>query len=129
MKYPKYLSENGTIGFVAPSFGCNTEPYRSSFVNAQKKFKELGHALDLGPNCYEGRGIGISNTPQACGKELTDYYCSGKNDVLISCGGGELMCEILEYTDFDKIRAAEPKWTVRRSIRHGTVARKYLGCL
>lgn len=110
MKYPKYLSENGTIGFVAPSFGCNTEPYRSSFVNAQKKFKELGHALDLGPNCYEGRGIGISNTPQACGKELTDYYCSGKNDVLISCGGGELMCEILEYTDFDKIRAAEPKW-------------------
>lgn len=110
MKYPKYLSENGTIGFVAPSFGCNTEPYRSSFVNAQKKFKELGHALDLGPNCYEGRGIGISNTPQACGKELTDYYCSGKNDVLISCGGGELMCEILEYMDFDKIRAAEPKW-------------------
>lgn len=110
MKYPKYLSENGTIGFVAPSFGCNTEPYRSSFVNAQKKFKELGHALDLGPNCYEGRGIGISNTPQACGKELTDYYCSGKNDVLISCGGGELMCEILEYIDFDKILAAEPKW-------------------
>lgn len=110
MKYPKYLSENGTIGFVAPSFGCNTEPYRSSFVNAQKKFKELGHALDLGPNCYEGRGIGISNTPQACGKELTDYYCSDKNDVLISCGGGELMCEILEYTDFDKILAAEPKW-------------------
>ena len=110
MKYPKYLSENGTIGFVAPSFGCNTEPYRSAFVNAQKKFKELGHALDLGPNCYEGRGIGISNTPQACGKELTDYYCSGKNDVLISCGGGELMCEILEYMDFDKIRAAEPKW-------------------
>lgn len=110
MKYPKYLSENGTIGFVAPSFGCNMEPYRSAFVNAQKKLKELGHTFDLGPNCYEGRGIGISNTPQACGQELTDYYCSGKNDVLISCGGGELMCEILEYVDFDKIRSAEPKW-------------------
>lgn len=110
MKYPKYLSENGTIGFVAPSFGCNTEPYRSVFVNAQKKLQALGHTLELGPNCYEGRGIGISNTPQACGEELTDYYCSGRNDVLISCGGGELMCEILEYVDFDKIRAAKPKW-------------------
>lgn len=110
MRYPKYLPEHGTIGFVAPSFGCNIEPYHSAFDNAQKKFKELGHKLDLGPNCYEGKGIGISNTPQACGKELTEYYCSTENDVLISCGGGELMCEILDYVDFEKIKSAEPKW-------------------
>ena len=112
MRYPKYLPEGGTIGFVAPSFGCSIEPYRSGFVNAQKKFEALGHKLDLGPNCYEGCGIGISNTPQACGAELTEYYCSGKNDALISCGGGELMCETLEYTDFARIREAEPKWYV-----------------
>lgn len=110
MRYPKYLPEGGTIGFVAPSFGCNIEPYRSGFLNAQKRFKELGHSLDLGPNCYEGCGIGISNTPKACGAELTEYYCSAKNDVLISCGGGELMCETISHVDFDKIRAAEPKW-------------------
>lgn len=110
MKFPKYLPDQGTIGFVAPSFGCNIEPYRSGFNNAQKKFTELGHKLDLGPNCYEGSGIGISNTPQACGAELTEYYCSDKNDVLISCGGGELMCETLEYVDFARIAAAEPKW-------------------
>lgn len=110
MRYPKYLPKGGTIGFVAPSFGCNIEPYRSGFENAQRKFKALGHKLDLGPNCYEGCGVGISNTPQACGKELTEYYCSGENDVLISCGGGELMCETMEYVDFARIREAEPKW-------------------
>lgn len=110
MRYPKNLPESGTIGFVAPSFGCYIEPYRTGFANAQKKFQELGHKLELGPNCYEGCGIGISNTPQACGVELTEYYCSDKNDVLISCGGGELMCETLEYTDFEKIAVAEPKW-------------------
>lgn len=110
MRYPKYLSERGTIGFVAPSFGCNIEPYKTAFENAQKKFAALGHSLDLGPNCYEGCGIGISNTPSACGKELTEYYCSENNDVLISCGGGELMCETLNYVDFEKIKVAEPKW-------------------
>lgn len=110
MRYPKYLPEGGKIGFVAPSFGCSIEPYHTGFLNAQKKFKELGHSLDLGPNCYEGCGIGISNTPEACGRELTDYYCSDKNDVLISCGGGELMCETISHADFDKIREAEPKW-------------------
>lgn len=110
MRYPKFLPKGGTIGFVAPSFGCNIEPYTTAFKNAQKKFTDMGYGLDLGPNCYAGCGIGISNTPEKCGQELTEYYCSDKNDVLISCGGGELMCEDLDHVDFDKIRQAQPKW-------------------
>ena len=110
MRFPEFLRENGTIGFVAPSFGCNIEPYRTAFDHAQEKFKALGHTLVLGPNCYEGKGIGISNTPSACGKELTEGYLSSDSDVLISCGGGELMCEILDYVDFEQIKAAKPKW-------------------
>ena len=110
MKYPKFLPENGTIGFVAPSFGCNIEPYKSAFNHALEKFHAMGHETDLGPNCYEGCGIGISNTPEACGKELTEYYCSVDNDVLISCGGGEMMCETMSCVDFEAIKAAEPKW-------------------
>ncbi len=110
MRYPKDLPQNGTIGFVAPSFGCQIEPYRSGFENAQKKFKALGYSLQLGPNCYEGSGVGISNTPEKCAEELMEYYCSSENDCLISCGGGELMCEILPYMDYEKIKAAEPKW-------------------
>ena len=102
MKYPKFLEKCGTIGFAAPSCGCSTEPYRSAFDHAQERFKELGYSVDLGPNCYLNRGIGISNSPQACGEELTEYYCSGKNDILISCGGGEMMCETMEHVDFQK---------------------------
>ena len=110
MRYPKPLQNNETIGFVAPSFGCSFEPYISAFHNAQKKFKELGYGLQLGPNCYESKGIGISNTPELCGKELTESYCGKENQAIISCGGGELMCEILDYVDFEKIKQAEPKW-------------------
>lgn len=110
MRYPGFLSEHGTIGFVAPSFGCSMEPYYTAFLNAQKKFRELGHELKLGPNCYASQGIGISNTPKACGEELTEYYCSAENDILISCGGGEMMCETMGYVDFDRIKATKPKW-------------------
>lgn len=110
MRYPAFLRENGTIGFVAPSFGCATEPYKSGFLNAQKRWREQGFDLQLGPNCYVEAGVGISNTPEKCGKELTAYYCDKNNDCLISCGGGELMCEILDYVDFEQIRQAEPKW-------------------
>lgn len=110
MRYPKSLQTGETIGFVAPSFGCAIEPYHTAFQNAQKKFKKLGYKVQLGPNCYESKGIGISNTPELCGKELTESYISGDNQAIISCGGGELMCEILDYVDFEKIKAAEPKW-------------------
>ncbi len=110
MRYPAFLQGNGTIGFVAPSFGCATEPYKSGFLNAQKRWKEQGFQLQPGPNCYVEVGVGISNTPKKCGEELTAYYCDKNNDCLISCGGGELMCEILDYVDFERIRQAAPKW-------------------
>lgn len=110
MRYPAFLQEKGTIGFVAPSFGCATEPYKSGFLNAQKRWQEQGFGLQPGPNCYVEKGVGISNTPKKCGEELTAYYCDKNNDCLISCGGGELMCETLDYVDFERIGRADPKW-------------------
>lgn len=110
MRYPNSLKPHGTIGFVAPSFGCNIEPYKSAFRSALKNFETMGYSLDLGPNCYEGSGVGISNAPDKCARELMEYYCSDSNDVLISCGGGELMCEILNDLDFEAIKEAPAKW-------------------
>lgn len=110
MRYPVFLKEKGTIGFVAPSYGCNIEPYYSAFKNAQRIFRGMEYQLDIGPNCYEGSGVGISCTPEKCAEELMEFYCSEKNDVLISCGGGELMCEDLNHIDFDVLKNADSKW-------------------
>ena len=110
MRYPKYLQKNGTIGFLAPSFGCAIEPYKSAFQNALKKWGGMGYGIKLGPNCYAGEGVGISNTPEKCGQEVMEMFLDQEADCLISCGGGELMCEILPYVDFDKLAKAEPKW-------------------
>lgn len=110
MRYPAFLKENGTIGFVAPSFGCASGSYRAAFDNGLKKLRERGFQVWLGPNCYKEEGIGISAAPKECGKELTEGYLSAENDCLISCGGGELMCEILEYVDFEAVKQASPKW-------------------
>lgn len=112
MKYPKSLQKGDSIGFPAPSFGCATEPYYSAFQNGLKKWQELGYKTNPGVNAYVNCGVGISNTPRECGKELTDMYLDKENDILISCGGGELMCEILDFVDFQSIKEAEPKWFV-----------------
>lgn len=110
MRIPEFLKDGGTIGFAAPSFGCNIEPYKSGFINAQKKFITMGYNLEIGENCYKGCGTGISNTPEKCGEELNSFMAKKRADVVISCGGGELMCEVLDYVDFKSIARAEPVW-------------------
>lgn len=110
MRIPEFVKDKGCLGFVAPSFGCNTEPYKSAFRNALKKFEQMGFRTDIGPNCYAGEGIGISNTKEKCGEEINTYFAREGVNALLSCGGGELMCEILDYVDFEKLAKEEPKW-------------------
>ena len=110
MRYPEFLKDNGRIGFIAPSFGCATEPYKTCFEAALEKFKELGYSCVLGPNCFADAGVGKSNTPEKCGAEINDFFCSDKSDVIISCGGGETMCEDLPYVEFEAIAKSPAKW-------------------
>ncbi len=110
MRYPDFLKKNGTIGFVAPAFGCAIEPYKSGFGGAKQCFGDMGYKISEGPNCSQNSGIGISNTPEKCGEELNSFYADPSTDILISCGGGELMCEVVPYIDFDLIASSRPKW-------------------
>ncbi len=110
MRYPEFLKDGGKIGFIAPSFGCTIEPYRSDFEESLEFFDGMGYKTVLGPNCFCDEGIGISNIPEKCAEEANDFFTDDKSDVIISCGGGELMCEILPFVDFEKIAAASPKW-------------------
>ena len=110
MRYPKFIRPGDTLGFPAPSFGCNIEPYRTAFDHAQEVLRQKGFQTVCGPNAYAGDGIGISSSPENCGGEITKMLLSDGIDAVLSCGGGELMCEILRYVDFERIAQAEPKW-------------------
>ena len=110
MRYPEFLGNNGTIGFIAPAFGCAIQPYKSAFAAAQSKFVDMEYKIKLGPNCYASDGVGISSTPDKCGNELNEFYTDDETDILLSCGGGELMCEVVPYIDFEAISKAKPKW-------------------
>ena len=110
MRYGEFLRQGQTIGFAAPSFGCNIEPYRTGFDHAVSRFESMGYGILKGPNVYEGSGIGISNEPELCAAEFMDLYCGKDAKVILSCGGGELMCGILPYIDFEKVRCSDPKW-------------------
>ncbi len=110
MRIPEFLQPGGTIGFAAPSFGCAIEPYKTGFETAMSKFSEMGYIMYPGPNVYKSDGIGISTKPEDAAAEFMSLFTGEECDVMISCGGGEMMCEILPYLDFEALAAAKPKW-------------------
>lgn len=110
MRFPDFLQEGETIGFIAPSFGASIEPYHSRFQNALRIFEQKGYESKIGPNCFRGDGIGISASPFECAVEFMEAYEDAESKVLISCGGGELMCRILPHIDFERVKKATPKW-------------------
>ena len=110
MKRPPFIKPGDVIGITAPSFGAGTEPYISRFNSALQKFKERGYKIKTGRTCFKSDGLGISTKPEICGKELTDFYLNPEIKAIISCGGGELMCESMSFVDFDAIKKAKPKW-------------------
>ena len=88
------------LGVIAPSFGINIEPYKTrmkhSIRNLEKKFDII-----LGENVYKNDGP-ASNDALSRANEFNNML--DKADLLISAGGGEVMCEILPYIDFEKIK-------------------------
>jgi len=110
MRYPAFIKMNDCIGIPAPSFGAAIEPYSSALENALDAFRDLGFRTLVGANCYKADGIGRSTNAKDCAAELMKMYLGSEADALISCGGGELMCEILPYMDFEAIAKARPKW-------------------
>lgn len=108
---PKYLQDGAKIYFIAPSFGCTISPYKERLEKAIKTFKKLKFDITIGDNCYLDCGVAASNTPQLRAKEFMDAYKSDC-DAIFSVGGGEMMCEILEYINFNELKNYKPKWFI-----------------
>lgn len=109
MRYAEFLKKGDTIGFPAPSFGCSIDPYRTLFNNALKTFSEKCFTAKPGENAYKCDGIGISSLPENCAREFCEMWKDPSLRALISCGGGELMCEILPYIDWKGIKSSPAK--------------------
>lgn len=104
----RFLKKCEKISLVAPSFGCTTEPYLTRTKVAIQNFQDLGYKVDVGPNVFINKLSARSNTARKCAKEFMDAY-SSDSSLIISVGGGEIMCEILPFIDFKRLKKMPPK--------------------
>ncbi len=112
MNFPKPLKKGDTIAIAAPSFGATTEPYKTRFEEAIRQFKLRGYKVKVGECCYKSDGLGISTEPEIAARELMELYLDEEVSAVFSCGGGELMCEVMSFVDFEKLKTVPAKWFI-----------------
>ena len=108
MKKPANLKSNDKIAVIAPSFGVAEDPYKTRYLRSKKNFQNKGYEILEGQNVYLGLGVASSNSPQERAKEFMEAYQSDASTI-ISVGGGELMCDILPFVDFELIKTLPAK--------------------
>jgi muramoyltetrapeptide carboxypeptidase LdcA involved in peptidoglycan recycling len=107
---PESIKTGDTIGITAPSFGAATEPYSLLYPIALDNIRQRGYNIIEGSTVHKCDGLGISTDPKVCAKELVEFYKRDDIDAIISCGGGELMCETIANIDFEELKGYRPKW-------------------
>ncbi|MGB4984422.1 MAG: LD-carboxypeptidase, partial [Erysipelotrichaceae bacterium] len=109
MQYPKFLKEGDVIQLVAPSFGCTSTPYYERLISAITYFKKNNYHINEGNNIWLNNKI-ASNSATERAKEINEAFINS-SDIIASVGGGEVMCDILEYLDYDIIKN-HPKYFI-----------------
>ncbi|OJF76052.1 MAG: hypothetical protein BKP49_09585 [Treponema sp. CETP13] len=109
MQYPKFLQKNDCIGLVAPSFGCNEDPYATRLESAISILKRKGFAIKEGKNIRSYKKVASTNAKDRA-KEFMETYLDNSVNFVSSVAGGERMIEILDYIDFEAIKKAKPKY-------------------
>ena len=109
MRQPPYLRKGDVISLVAPSFGCTVEPYATRLDVSIKNLRRAGFKVVEGPNIRKDEGLAASAPGPERAKEIHDAFSSDAS-LILAVGGGETMCEMLPYIDFEAIKNGPAKW-------------------
>ena len=98
MFYPKFIKKNDCIGICAPSKGVGSklEAFNTSIKRLNESFcvKETDSVRVNNVR---------SNTALIRGNEFNSLFMDDSVDMVMCASGGDFLCEMLDYLDFDKI--------------------------
>ncbi len=125
MIYPQFLKSGSKIGITAPSSGVPEEK-RQCFELSLSNIKKEGYELLLTDNVYKTEGI-ASTPADVRAKEFNSLLEDNSVDMIWSASGGDMLIEMLEHLDYEKI-AANPKWIMGYSDVTGLIFPITLRC-
>lgn len=109
MIIPKYIKQGDTIGVTATSGGITNEIKQKRVINATEQLKEKGYHVLCTDNVFTADWRGTSSTGKERGRQFNHLICDEEVSCIISAAGGDYLMEMLDYVDFEQIKA-NPKW-------------------
>ena len=109
MNYPENLKLGDTIGICAPSAGITSPEKILKLDKAIEQLEELGYKVIQTKSVRkEERGRSASAKERA--EEFMQLLENDDVKLILFATGGDFLCEMLDYLDFDKIKEMKPKW-------------------
>ena len=109
MKYPENLKIGDTIGICAPSCGIINPSKQIKLDKAIIQLKELGYNI-IETESVRIESRGRSTSAQKRVDEFMEIYKNPNVKLIIFATGGDFLCEMLDYLDFDLLKKLPPKW-------------------
>lgn len=109
MNYPENLKMGDTIGICAPSSGI-IKPHKILRLEpAIEQLKSMGYKVIETASVRKGEK-GRSASAEIRAKEFMELLENDEVKLIIFASGGDFLCEMLDYLDFEKIKTLKPKW-------------------
>jgi len=109
MNYPEKLKIGDTIGICAPSCGIVNSAKQIKLDNAIIQLKELGYKI-IETDSVRTDSRGRSTTAQKRAEEFMELYNNPDVKLIIFATGGDFLCEMLDYLDFEALKKLPTKW-------------------
>ena len=101
--YPKFIQKNDTIGITAPSGGILDDVDIIRIENSKNNFERLGYNI-LETEDVKNKDIFCqSDKEENQAKQLNDLFKNKDVKAIICTAGGEFMCKIMPYIDFENV--------------------------
>lgn len=109
MNYPEYLKIGDTIGICAPSSGIVKPEKIEKLDLAIKALENMGYKV-IETASVRKEENGRSASAEVRAKEFMELLENDEVRLIIFATGGDFLCEMLDYLDFEKIKTLKPKW-------------------
>ncbi len=109
MNYPESLKKGDLIGICAPSAGISEEEKIKKLEEAENQLRELGYRI-IETESVRLEEKGRSTSAQKRANEFMELWEDPEVKLILCATGGDFLCEMLDYLDFEKIKQSKPKW-------------------
>lgn len=109
MNYPENLKIGDTIGICAPSEGISKPEKQEKLEKAEKHLQELGYKV-IETASVRKNEKGRSASAKQRAEEFMELWENKEVKLILCATGGDFLCEMIDYLDFDRIKKSTPKW-------------------